>query len=67
MRLLARIGLLAAVQVVLTSIGYLFAYRVMSSTLGIGVIGAWSLCLALGAVAMLADLRASEGMARTVA
>lgn len=36
-------------------------------TLGIGVIGAWSLCLALGAVSTLADLGASEGMARTVA
>ena len=59
--------MLAATQVALTSIGYLFAYRVMSSTVGIEVIGSWSLCLALGSVATLADLGASDGMARTVA
>ncbi len=66
-RVVARNGLLAAAQVVLTSIGYLFAYRVMSSTVGIEVIGSWSLCLAFGSVATLADLGASDGMGRTVA
>lgn len=66
-QLVARNGMFAAAQVVLTSLGYLFAFRVMSSTVGIEVIGSWSLCLALGSVATLADLGASDGMARTVA
>jgi O-antigen/teichoic acid export membrane protein len=66
-RLIARNGMLAAAQVVLTSVGYLFAYRVMGATVGIEVIGSWSLCLAIGSVATLADLGASDGLARTVA
>lgn len=67
MRVVARNGVMASTQVVLTSLGYLLAYRVMSSTVGIEVIGAWSLCLALGSIAMLADLGISDGLARTVA
>jgi O-antigen/teichoic acid export membrane protein len=66
-RLVARNGTLAAAQVLLTSIGYLFAYRVMSSTVGIAAIGSWSLCLALASLAALADLGAVDGMARAVA
>jgi O-antigen/teichoic acid export membrane protein len=66
-RLVARNGLLAATQVGLISIGYLVAYRVMGATVGLDVIGAWSLCLALGSVATLADLGVSDGLARSVA
>jgi O-antigen/teichoic acid export membrane protein len=58
---------MAAAQVVLTSIGYLLAYRAMGTSLGIGVIGAWGLCLAIGSLGTLADLGAADGLARSVA
>jgi O-antigen/teichoic acid export membrane protein len=64
---LRRNALFSIVEVVLNGLGLFFIYKNVVSTLGVSLLGVWSLVLATTAFGRLADVGISAGLARFVA
>jgi O-antigen/teichoic acid export membrane protein len=66
-RILMRNGVLSGLQIALSSLGLLGAYRVISMNLGVAPLGAWTICLSIASLASLFDCGASDALVRQIA
>jgi O-antigen/teichoic acid export membrane protein len=64
---LRRNALFSVAEVILNGLGLFFIYKNVVSTLGVSLLGVWSLVLATTAFGRLADVGISAGLARFVA
>jgi O-antigen/teichoic acid export membrane protein len=65
--LLARNGMLSALQIVAATGGMFLVYRDVSVLLGLAALGAWSICLSIATPIAFFDLGASDAVVRQVA
>jgi O-antigen/teichoic acid export membrane protein len=66
-RILIRNGVISGLQIALTGLGLLGAYRIISLKLGVATLGAWAICLSIASLTSLFDGGASDALVRQIA